>query len=320
MGRWIKLTLLLTVWAIHGVFSQPGDLATVLTHWEPLGVFDGSDSPSGAFQDAVALDLDSDGSVFIVDRGRHRLLKFTPAGVFLREIGGFGSGAEQFSDPQDVDAHLTLNIFVADYNNNRIVRYDSRLNYVGEYAITDRESPFYFEQPLSVAVSGQYDLFVLEELNRRVIKIDRFNRPKLAFGEPGENLGQLLEPYQIAISGRDEIFVSDPGQSAVLVYDYLGNFLREIKHPDFVRPLGLHLTSPDLLLVADGRSRRVFFFRQDGRFLATWTLPGSEDVLVDVAMAFVKGQGMNYLYLLTNRKCWIFKNRFRHEKMKNPGK
>ena len=79
--------------------------------------------------------------------------------VQLKDVGGFGNGPHQFNDPRDVDAHLALSIYIADYNNNRVVRLDSRMYYLSDFK-TSLDSPYYFEMPLSVAVDNQYDIFI----------------------------------------------------------------------------------------------------------------------------------------------------------------
>ena len=56
--------------------------------WVILKTIDGQYTPSGPLQEAIAIDLDNEGSLYILDRGLNRLLKFTGNGLFLKEIGG----------------------------------------------------------------------------------------------------------------------------------------------------------------------------------------------------------------------------------------
>ncbi len=275
------------------------------TSWELKLVFDGKDTPSGKFQDAVAIDVDSEGNLFIVDRARHRVVKFSSSGQFEREIGGFGRGPEQFSDPVDVDAHLTLNIFVADYNNNRIVRFDSNLNYLSEF--TNNLDPFYYyEMPLSVAVSGQYDIFLLEDLNKRIVRFNRFNEPQFAFGDATNNLGQLLGPQKISVSEQGEVYVSDPAQKSVLVFDYLGNYLLEISHPDFQKPNGIDINKTGQLLITDSKRQKLYLFKNSRKFSKSIDLKQYKINPVDAVFRNIKVKEKQNLYVLTSNKCYIF--------------
>ncbi len=296
----------LLIAAFFSLFARHAVAADSTQQWIVVGTFDGADSPSGSFREAVAIDLDSEGNVYIVDRGLNRLLKFSPQGIFKNEIGGYGRGTESFNDPRDVDAHLTLNIFVADYNNNRIVRFDKNLNYLSDFR-PDPDSPYYFEMPLSVRVSNQYDMFILEDLNKRVIKFNRFNQPQVAFGNAADNLGQLLSPCQLAISDKNKIFVSDPGQKAVVVFDYLGNFLTEIKNPDFQQPLGISATRLDELVVADPESHSIYFFSDGQSFSGRLNLEEQNIRPVDVSLLHMRGKTDQFLYVLTPHNCLVFK-------------
>ncbi len=272
--------------------------------WQLVRTVDGGDSPSGKFRDAVALDVDSEGNLFVVDRGRYRVVKFDKHGFFRQEIGGFGRGADQFGDPVDIDAHHTLNIFVADYSNNRIARFDANLNYLSE--LTSREGQYYFEMPLSVAVSGQYDIFLLEDLNKRVIKFDRFNNPQGTFGNNTESLGQLLGPQQLALGENGAVFVSDPIKNKVVVFDYLGNFLRELSHPAFRYPRGISVNSRNDLSVADSEAEMLFFFRGGETATGTFDLREYQIFPQDVVWWRPRGISEELLYVLSSEKCLVF--------------
>ncbi|NIS47836.1 MAG: hypothetical protein GWN00_06725, partial [Aliifodinibius sp.] len=157
-----------------------------------INSFPAPDSKTEIFQ-GVAIDIDFESNLYIVDRGKHQLLKFDRNGRLIKSIGGFGEGEEQFDDPRDVYAQKTVNVYVADYNNNRVVRYDKNLNFIN--ALSSRwPPPFQFDRVLSIAVSSQSDLFLLEDGEKKVIKFNRFSEPAEAFGGIHETYGQLLEP------------------------------------------------------------------------------------------------------------------------------
>jgi hypothetical protein len=286
-------------------FTQNFPVPEQIDGWQLNSVITGEITPSGAFQENVAMDLDSEGNLYIVDRGKNRLVKLSSDGFFLHEVGGFGDGSEEFNDPRDVDAHLTLNIYVADYNNDRIVRFDQRLNYLNEFKSTE-DSPIFFERPLSVAVSNQYDIFLLDDLNKQVIKINRFNQPLIAFGDASDNLGQLLGPYQLALSQKNQVYVSDQLQKAVVIFDYLGNYIMELTHPEFQDPKGIDLDSYDQLVVTDPVARKIFFFRDHVSFTKELDFKSTGLIPVDAVYWQPRGKKMAYLYILTSQKCLVF--------------
>jgi hypothetical protein len=160
--------------------------------------------------------------------------------------------------------------------------------------------------PLSVAVNNQYDLFVLEDLNKRIVKFDRFNQPSVAFGRASENIGQLLGPQQVAIGHNNEIFVSDPLAGAVIVFDFLGNFIREIRHPDFKEPRGIDISNQQELIVADQKSRKIFFFSDTGKLRSIFDLQTEDIIPTDVTLHSPRGKDKSILYIATPQKCLQF--------------
>jgi tripartite motif-containing protein 71 len=273
--------------------------------WNLIRTVDGTHSPSGSFQEIIAIDLDNEGSLYILDRGRNRLLKYASNGLFLKEIGGFGNGAEQFDDPRDVDAHLTLNVFVADYNNSRIVRFDSHLNYLNELK-TSYQSPAYFEFPLSIAVNGQYDVFLLEDVNKSILKFNRFNDPLAVFGSTTENIGQLLGPYQLSDGAKNEIFVCDPLKKSIMVFDYLGNFVREISHPGFQELKGISVSHRNELAVADLKGGKIYFFENGYKFTSISDLQYLNIKPIDVSLWHPRGAKKRTLFVADAQRCTIF--------------
>jgi tripartite motif-containing protein 71 len=276
-----------------------------MEQWILARAINGEDSPSGKFLSIPAIDLDPQGNLYIVDSGRNRLLKYSPDGYYIEDVGGFGNGPHQFNDPRDVDAHLALSIYIADYNNNRVVRLDSRMYYLSDFK-TSLDSPYYFEMPLSVAVDNQYDIFILEDLHKRVVKFNRFDQPQVAFGKSSENLGQLLGPYQIAAGQKNILYVSDSVQGIIVMFDFLGNYLNQIEHPDMIEPRGIHVSARGELAIADHRGRKIFFYRQGGKFFDLLDLSPADIKPTDVALWHPMGRQDMVLYVSDSDKCYIF--------------
>lgn len=305
MQRFKQLSLLTLLYLAAGfpalLANGPG------VELEPLGRIPREvDQEHITIRKAAALDLDFAGNIYIIDRGRHQLLKFSPAGELVDQVGGFGQAAEQFDDPRDVDAHTTLDVFVADYNNNRVVRFDKNLNFLNALS-SQWPDPYHFEQVISLAVSSQYDLFLLEENAKRVIKFSRFSEPTAAFGGIYETFGQLLEPVQMCIDGSQRLFVSDPAQGAVVVFDYLGNFVSSLTHPDLAAPAGMCWGEDQRLYVVNRGTADIFVFSKTLAFRNRISLKEYGDEIIDVGLKQEQNQPAKRLYALTRNRCLIFR-------------
>jgi hypothetical protein len=76
------------------------------------------------------LDVDVYGNILIVDTDRNTVRLFSSDTVLVREIGGSGWQNDQFDRPSGIWARNGIDVFVADYGNHRIQRFDRNLNYI----------------------------------------------------------------------------------------------------------------------------------------------------------------------------------------------
>jgi DNA-binding beta-propeller fold protein YncE len=242
-----------------------------------LDSFPRSDS-SVKISDAVAISVDLQNQIYIVDRANHQLLKFALSGKLLDQVGGFGKGAQTFDNPTDVFATAALDVFVADYNNQRVVRFDKNLNFISELVSQD-VPPYDFGRVLSVVVSPQYDLFILEESQNRIIKFNRFSEAVGVMGGLDDPYAQLLAPTDLAIDRKLQIYVCDPAQKALVIFDYLGNFVTKITHPQFLAPKQVFIDWQDRIFVTDTERNEIFMFDPNRKFIGVITVPATMDKL-----------------------------------------
>jgi len=85
------------------------------------------DQPTG-------LDRSSNGEVYVVDHGHHRLLKFDSNGRLLFQCGRYGNGIDQFNLPTDVAIDRAGNLYVVDAGNGRIKKYDFSGNFIMQWS------------------------------------------------------------------------------------------------------------------------------------------------------------------------------------------
>ena len=84
----------------------------------------------GEFDRPTDVTWDSHGNVFVTDGyGNSRVVKISPGGKWLEELGTYGSGRDQFNTPHSIAADAHDNIYIADRGNRRIQVYDDNLSY-----------------------------------------------------------------------------------------------------------------------------------------------------------------------------------------------
>ncbi len=215
----------------------------------------------------VRISVNQQGEIYVLDQGLNRILWFDAEGALKREVGGFGWETEQFDRPLDIWAENSLDVFVADYNNNRIQRFDRKLNFVGVYENDDGlDQRLQFGLPQAVTFSRFGELFVVDGENLRILRFNSNGEPEQSFGDWDWGDGRLEEPVDICLNENDDVLVADTGLQGVMRFDYYGNFLQPIQHDAMTAPVQV-AAARGVIIVLDGSRSRLFFFDTKGAYL-----------------------------------------------------
>ena len=172
----------------------------------------------------TAVDVDVAGHVFVLDRERGTLTLYDPALKAMATVGGQGWEGGSFDQPAGIWAKNGLDIYVADFGNHRIQRFDRTLTYVSSLSSrTTDDNAISFGYPADVTVSRFGTLYICDTENNRIVKVDASNRMEGSFGGFGGGAGKLDHPVQVEMGPGDQVYVLDPPR--ILVYDLFGNYL-----------------------------------------------------------------------------------------------
>jgi hypothetical protein len=156
----LKRFLLISVFIFAGlsqsIHAQSVTLTTILS----------------GLNDSKSIDATTDGRLFIIESGKHRLLITDFDGLKLDSLGNQGNGNYQFNNPADVDATNGLRVYIADKNNKRVQIYDRRMQYlttIGGRSVSGETSQV---EPGFLAVSPLRDLFVFDTDRKELISYD----------------------------------------------------------------------------------------------------------------------------------------------------
>ena len=116
------------------------------------------------------------------------------------------------------------------------------------------KAPDQFDQPTSVAVAKNGDIFVAEghapsNGNSRIDKFSKDGKLIKSWGKPGGGPDELLGPHALAMDSKGRLFVADRNNSRVLVFDQDGKLLETWKQ--FGMPQGMYIDAKDNLYVSD---------------------------------------------------------------------
>ena len=194
------------------------------------------------------LEVDVYGNLVTLDRDRNLLLLYSPNGDRVRELGGQGWGNEQFDRPSGIAARNGIDIFVADYGNHRIQRFDRNLSFVSSLFTRDADDERRrFGYPSDVALSRLGELFICDSENTRIVKVNRFSEVERTFGGFDAGEGRLRSPLQLKIGPKDQLYVLD--EKRVVVFDTFGNFLHVLAGSLFRKPSAIFADGERVLVL-----------------------------------------------------------------------
>lgn len=192
------------------------------------GFADG-DGSSAEFSLPYGIAVDAQENVYVTDHGNIRIRKITPDRTVstlagngtLGSIDGNGSSAE-FNSPLGIATDTQGNIYVADIFNNNIRKITpsgvvSTLAGNGMPGYADGNgSSAKFNQPMGVAVDGQGNIYVTEQVNSRIRKITTEGIVSTLAGDgsqgSADGIGSLAKfngPEGVAVDAHGNIYIAD---------------------------------------------------------------------------------------------------------------
>jgi sugar lactone lactonase YvrE len=141
--------------------------------------------------------------------GDARVLKFDKTGKFIKSWGGKGSGPGQFQVAHGIAIDAKGLLWVADRENQRIQVFDQNGTFVREVK--------YKGLPCSIDIGRQY-MYMVNGFAGQVLKLDLDGKVLAALGKPGKGPGEFGEAHMIAVSQKEEIFVADSVNAALVKF------------------------------------------------------------------------------------------------------
>lgn len=201
----------------------------------------------------AGLAWDPRGTLLVADTHYHRILRYTPDGALVGELGGEGREPGRFIYPTGLAAAADGTLYVSEFGgNDRIQAFgpDGRfLRQWGSYG----EEPGQFKRPQGIALSGDV-LYVADAANHRI----------QAFGADGRFLRQwdgVQYPYAVAVDGDGHVLVAEYGRHRISRFTSEGRLVgaagRAGDGPGELNTPWCVLSAGDTVVVADSGNHRL---------------------------------------------------------------
>ena len=184
--------------------------------------------------------VDWDGSVYVIERDAHRIVKLSPKlDKFLLQLGTTnekGNDATHLNLPSGIAILRNGNMIVTDgYGNNRVVMFDKNGKFIKQVA---------------KGAGGPTD--------------------------KGTGRGEWNLPHKLAVDADENLYIIDREGHRLEVFDRNLNYIREIRNDWNPWDVNISRKGTDGIgWIADHKDERVVKFNlKDGRILATWGKQG----------------------------------------------
>ncbi|MEU7227155.1 NHL repeat-containing protein [Streptomyces chrestomyceticus] len=225
-----------------------GAIATVAGNGQAGYVSDGGPAILTQLNWPHDVALDKNGNLYIAERNSNRVRKVTPGGIITTVAGNGQAGyvsdggpatATQLYSPASVAVDDAGNIYIADMNNHRIRKVDTRgiITTVagnGQAGYTSDGGPATATQlytPHGVAVDGQGNLYIAEWNNHRIRKVDTngiittvAGNGQAGYGSDGgpATATKLYYPGGVEADRNGNLFIADTSNHRVRKVDARG--------------------------------------------------------------------------------------------------
>ena len=201
-----------------------------------------------AFQDGI-----------IASNIRNEIILLSLSGRIIWKTGGFGGGKESFGNLKDITVFRDLKIYAVDFDRQKILNFDHNLNLLG--SLTNNLNwpiDYQFTQPggLQIAQTGEW--FIIDQSDRKLIKLDIRGEPEWAYYFPlgGDQLyWQDLQLLQINTAKR-QLHLYDGYYDKIYTIDYWGN---QIAFKDSIEALSsIFIWGKEEYLLVNGKVRSLY--------------------------------------------------------------
>ena len=210
----------------------------------------------------VSVKVDLQGTAWVVDRSKSRIVKFDGNGKSALEFGSSGSRPGFLSKPRDIAVTRDGTVYVADTGNDRIQAFTGDgvfLNVVGAEAGIPG-----LKNPVAIELDDRGNLFILSSSVPYLLRVAPDGKVLGRIGDFPKGPGKLEEPAAMAITGN-ELMVVDLGANNIKVFNTKGQFLRYFgakgeSRGAFRKPSAITIVDATRIQVADSGNKRLQLF------------------------------------------------------------
>ncbi len=183
--------------------------------------------------------------------------------------------------PNFVALDRSNNIYVTDYFNDRVEKFNGNGNYLTQWGSSGNGNS-QFSYPGGVTVDSSNNVYVADSGNNRIEKFSSSGNYLTQWGSFGANNSQFIDPEGVAVDSSNNVYVVDSNNGRVEKFDSNGNYLTQWGSPgtnngQFEGPQGVAVDGSNNVYVVDWGNNRVEKFDSNGNYVAQWGSQGTNN-------------------------------------------
>ena len=228
------------------------------------------------------------GRIFVADMYNNRIQIFDATSHnYLATIGAGveGSNPGEFKHPFDVDVDADGNIYVSEYAQHRVQKFDANYQYVSMIGVTNVPyvvRPGYYNTPAGLALTPDGGLIVVEKTGQRIIKLNPDGTEAWTFGVAGvfgNDAQHFDDPKGVAVGADGRIFVTEIWNDRIHIVNpdgTHGGFWGKPGNGDYELngPHDIAFDNAGRVYIADTYNHRVQIYDRYFRYITTLGVTG----------------------------------------------
>ncbi len=201
--------------------------------------------------------------------------------AFVAKWGSFGSGNGQFRSPVSIATDYSSNVYVIDYQNQRIQKFTSNGTFLGKWGGLGKTNG-HFNYPLGIATDSEGNVYVADTFNNRIQKFTSNGTFVRKWGALGSARGRFKQPFSVATDSNGNVYVTDTGNARIQKFTSNGTFITQwgsggSENGQFSAAIGVATDPSGNVYVLDSGNARIQKFTSNGVFITKWGSGGSEN-------------------------------------------
>jgi|ERR1043165_3564234 hypothetical protein len=148
---------------------------------------------------------------------------------------------------------------------------ESQIRLSPVYLSSQQEARLKLAKPTAIAIGGSGNIYVFDDGNSRIVKLDPRGKFIVEFGQPGSGAGAVRPGGlndSIAVDEDENVYVSDPGTPRILIFSSNGTFQRSFRLPFPSTSIAVNRKREIFLTPDTPRpTELIYVFSETGKFL-----------------------------------------------------